>query len=57
MRGFGTFASAVCFCTGFEEQRQYFRAVATSGERVSLSDRRHRFQDCWAAAMAELAVA
>jgi transposase-like protein len=57
MRGFGAFASAARFCTGFEEQRQYFRAQARSGERVSLAERRHRFQDRWAAVMAELAAA
>ena len=57
MRGFGSFASAARFCTGFEEQRQYFRAVARSGERVSLAERRHRFQERWAAVMAELAAA
>ena len=34
MRGFGSFASAARFCSAFEEQRQYFRAVATSGARV-----------------------
>jgi transposase-like protein len=57
MRGFGAFASAARFCVGFEEQRQYFRAQARSGERVSLAERRHRFQDRWAAVMAELAAA
>jgi putative transposase len=57
MRGFGTFASAARFCTGFEEQRQYFRAVSCRGERVSLSERRRRFQGRWAAVMAELAAA
>jgi len=57
MRGFGAFASAARFCVGFEEQRQYFRAQARSGERVSLMERRRRFQDGWAAVMAELAAA
>jgi putative transposase len=57
MRGFGAFASAARFCTGFEEQRQYFRAVSRSGERVSLAERRGRFQGRWAAVMAELAAA
>ena len=57
MRGFGRFASAARFCTGFEEQRQYFRAQARSDERVSLGERRRRFQERWAAVMAGLAAA
>jgi len=57
MRGFGAFASAARFCSGFEEQRQYFRAQARSGERVALAERRRRFQERWAAVMAELAAA
>src|SRR3954452_2121006 len=57
MRGFGSFVSASRFCTGFEEQRQDFRAQAWSGEPVSLAERRHRFQERWAAVMAELAAA
>jgi transposase-like protein len=57
MRGFGAFASAARFCTGFEEQRQYFRAQARSGERVSLAERRCQFKERWAALMAELAAA
>jgi len=57
MRGFGTFASAARFCTGYEEQRQYFRAVVRSGEAVSLADRRRVFQERWAAVVAELAAA
>jgi len=57
MRGFGSFTSAARFCPGFEEQRQYFRAQARSGERVSLAERRRRFQDRWAVVMAELAAA
>ena len=57
MRGFGDFAAAARFCTGFEEQRQYFRAARRRGEHVSLADRRRLFQDCWAAVMAALAAA
>src|SRR3954451_19846357 len=57
LRGFGAFASAARFCAGFEEQRQYFRAQARSDERVSLAERRRRFQERWAAVMAELAAA
>jgi len=57
MRGFGSFAAAARFCTGFEEQRQYFRAQARSGEPVALAERRRRFQDRWAGIIAELAAA
>ncbi len=57
LRGFGSFASAARFCTAFEEQRQYFRAVSQSGARVSLAERRGRFQVRWAAVLAELAAA
>ncbi len=57
MRGFGNLASAARFCTGFEEQRQYLRAQARSGERVSLAERRRRFQDRYAAVMAALVAA
>ena len=57
MRGFGSFASAARFCTGFEEQRQYFRAQARSGERVSLAERRRRFQDRWGSVIAEMVAA
>ena len=57
MRGFGSFASAARCCTGFEKQRQYFRAQARSDERVSLGERRRRFQERWATIMTELAAA
>ena len=57
MRGFGAFDSAARFCPAFEEQRQYFRPVARSGEAVSLGDRRRVFQERWATIMAELAAA
>src|SRR3954453_481030 len=57
MRGFGRVASAARFCSGFEGQGQSFRAVRQSGERVSLAERRHRFQERWVAVMAELAAA
>jgi transposase-like protein len=55
MPGFGAFDSAARFCPAFEEQRQYFRAVAWSGQAVSLGDRRRAFQERWATVMAELA--
>ncbi len=57
MRGFGSFAAAARFCPAFEEQRQYFRAVAPTGEPVALAGRRGLFQERWAAVMAELAAA
>ncbi len=57
MRGFGSFASAARFCPAFEEQRQYFRAVEQPNERVSLAQRRCRFQARWATVMAEMAAA
>ncbi len=57
MRGFESFTSAARFCPAFEEQRQYFRAVTRSGERVALAERRRQFKERWAAAMAELTAA
>ncbi len=57
MRGFGTFAAAARCCTGFEEQRQYFRTQARSEEGVALAERRHRFQERWASLLAELLAA
>jgi putative transposase len=57
MRGCGRFASAARCCTAFEEQRRYFRVVEQSDERVSLAQRRCRFQGRWATVMAELAAA
>jgi len=54
LRGFGSFASAARCCPAFEEQRQYFRAVATAGQVVSRGDRRRMFQERWATIMAEL---
>jgi len=57
MRGFGSFVSAARFCAAFEEQRHYFRVVEQPNERVSLAQRRCRFQARWATVMAELAAA
>jgi transposase-like protein len=57
MRGFGSFAAAARFCASFEEQRQYFRPVAHSGEAASLANRRRLFQDRWGAIMAAMAAA
>lgn len=57
MRGFGSFAAAARFCTGYEEQRQYFRPRTRQGERVALAAQRHLFRDRWAAVLTELAAA
>ncbi len=57
LRGFGSFAAAARCCTGFAEQRQYCRAQARAGAFVSLAERRRRFQDRWAAVLAELTAA
>ncbi len=57
MRGFGSFAAAARFCTGFEEQRQYFRLRTRQYERVTLAEQRLRFQERWAALLTELAAA
>lgn len=57
MRGFGSFASAARFCTGFEEQRQYFRPRTRQYEHITLADQRRQFQERWAAVLTELAAA
>ncbi len=57
MRGFGDFAAAASFCAAFGEQRQYVRTASRRGERVALAERRRRFQERYAAVMAELAAA
>jgi len=57
MRGFGSFTSAARFCSGFEEQRQYFRSRTRQDERVSLAEQRRLFRERWAAVLTELAAA
>ena len=57
LRGCGSFASVARCCTAFAEQRQYCRARSRSDERISLAERRQRFQDRWAAVMAEMVAA
>ncbi|MDP9373023.1 MAG: IS6 family transposase [Chloroflexota bacterium] len=57
MRGFGSFAAADRFCTGFEEQRQYFRSATRNGEHVSLAERRRLFRDRWAVVLSEMMAA
>ena len=49
LRGFGSFEAAARFCTAHDELRDYFRSRKTTGEAVSLADRRHAFRDRWAA--------
>lgn len=57
MRGFGSFASAARFCTGYEEQRQYFRPRTRQYERGTLAEQRRQFQERWATVIAELVAA
>jgi len=57
LRGFGSFASAARCCTGFAEQRPYFRHASRVGEHVALAERRCLSQDRWAAVLRELAIA
>jgi putative transposase len=57
LRGFGSFASAARFCPAFEEQRQYFRAVTRSGDRIALAARRRCFRERWATILAEMSAA
>ncbi len=57
MRGFGSCASAARFCTGFEEQRQYFRPRTRQYACVTLAAQRRRFQERWAVMLTELAAA
>ncbi len=55
MRGFGSFEAAARFCTAHDELRDYFRPRGTTGEAVSLAERRRLFHDRWAALMILLA--
>jgi len=57
MRGCGSFTSAARCCSGFEEQRQYFRSRTRRDERVSLAEQRRLFRERWAALLTELAIA
>jgi transposase-like protein len=57
MRGFKTVGSAARFCSAHEEQRQYFRARRTTGERVSLAEQRTRFQARWVGLLGAVAAA
>ena len=57
MRGFGNVPAAARLCHAFAEQRQYFRAASQRGGRVSLAERRCRFQGRWAVLLAEMVAA
>jgi len=57
MRGFGSFTAAARCCSGFAEQRQYFRSRTRQDERVSLAEQRRLFRERWAALLTELAIA
>ena len=57
MRGFGSVESAARFCPAFEEQRQYFRARRTMGERVALAEQRRLFRERWATLLSEVLAA
>src|SRR5215216_5588799 len=57
MRGFGSVASAARFCPAFEEQRQYFRARRSMGERVPLAEHRRLFRERWATLVGEILAA
>jgi transposase-like protein len=47
MCGFGSFVSAVRFCTAHDELRDHLRSRTRMKERVSLAEQRRRFQDRW----------
>ncbi len=57
LRGCGSFVSAARCCLAFAEQHQYRRAQSRADERISLAERRQRFQDRWAAVLAEMVAA
>ena len=44
MRGFGSFESALHFCSAFDEQRNYFRYRTKSREVVALAEQRRMFR-------------
>ncbi len=43
-RGFGSFDSALRFCSAFDEQRDYIRARTRPKEKVPLSEQRRMFR-------------
>jgi putative transposase len=57
MRGFGGVASAARFTRAYDEQRQYFRARTTMGEKVGLAEQRHLFRQRWESLQSTLMVA
>ena len=44
MCGFGSVASASCFCRAFDEVRQFFRVRTTMKQKVSLAQQREMFR-------------
>ena len=56
MRGFGSLASAVRFCTAFSELRQYFRVQLTLSKPPTLSEKRQTFHRRWHELLSALAI-
>jgi putative transposase len=44
MRGFGSFVSAVRFCTAFDELQLYFRSRSTCQKTLPLFEQRRHFR-------------
>ena len=49
MRGFGSLEAASRFCTAHDELRNHLRPRRTTGEAMSLAERRRLFRYPWAA--------
>jgi putative transposase len=49
MRGFGSTDAAGRFCSGYDEQRSYFRVHSKPKEQVSLAEQRRIFRQRFAA--------
>jgi transposase-like protein len=49
MRAFANFDSASRFCSGYDEQRQYFRYRTKTKEKVALSEQRQMFRQRYGA--------
>ena len=57
MLGFGSFESAVRFCTAFDEVRHYLRARQRRGQSIPLAEQRRLFVTRWRSLMAEMQAA
>ena len=57
MRGFGSFEAAARFCSAHDELRDHLRDRQHLNETVSLTDRRHLFQERWGEVCAVLQAA